>query len=160
MFRMPAGIPGELVSSQCTVEPQQIGSANVPAGYGLPVGFDATGGNVGNMRSIGASDVAAFVRGFLVRPYPTTASQDGLGVSTPAAGTCDVMRRGYINVKLNFGTAVKGGPVYVWKATSSGAHVQGGIEATDPSTSGFAITGAEFVGPADANGMATIAYNL
>ena len=61
-----------------------------------------------------------------------------------------VLRRGYIAVTVSSGTAAAGGQVYL---TSTGA-----ISA-DP-TSNTALSGATFMGPADANGLAEIAFNI
>lgn len=162
--RMPAGIPGEASRAygNTVIEPQIItpsGTTGHPTAYGVPLVVDNTGGNVGNMRTVASSDSAIY--GVLVRPFPTGASQDPLGTSTPPAnGACDVLKSGYITVLLS-GTAAaaKGGAVYVWKSAASGSHIQGGWEAADPTTDGFAVTGAYFMGPADANGNVEIAIN-
>lgn len=167
LYRMPAGIAGDVSRAGVgvTIEPQTIAHAGQPGSptkFGIPVSIDATSKLI---RGVVAADTqsAPGVYGFLVRAYPTGAAQDGLGVATPVVtqgAACDVMRRGYMTVKCNFGTPAKGGQVYVWKAADSGQHIQGGIEATDPSTSGFAIPGCLFTGPADADGNVEISYNI
>jgi len=161
---MPAGIPGDVNRAQHhTVEVQVIqasGQTGHPTAYGIPVVLDATSHNV---RAVGASDTSAVIYGFLVRPFPAVSSQDAVGVSTPPlTGPCDVMRRGYMSVKLSGTTAaVKGGVVYVWANTATGSHIQGGFEAADPTTSnGFALSRATFMGPADANGITEIALAI
>lgn len=164
LYRMPAGIPGEPNrAQQFTIEPGSVtpfGTAGAPAAYGVPMVIDATSGNIGNYRTLKSGDTK--VDGLLVRPYPTQSSQDPLGTSTPpASGQIDIMKRGYMTVLLSgSGAAAKGAPVYVWTAAASGTHIVGGFEATDPSTSGFAVTGAYFMGPADANGNVEIAFNI
>lgn len=166
-FRMPAGIPGEPNRSQSlTIEPASItptGTTGAPTAYGIPVVIDNTGGNVGNVRSLAAGDQAGgVIYGILIRPYPTQSSQDPLGTSTPPTqGQCDVLKRGYVTVKLNTGTAVKGGPVAIWTAATAAPHVQGGFEQNASiGTNGFVLANAYFMGPADSNGNVEIAYNL
>lgn len=161
LFRMPAGIAGEISRFDgATVEPQTITAGpatDSPTEYGLAVQIDAT---TGNIRPVKAADTAVY--GLLVRPYPTNSGQEALGVGTPnqtAGAECNVMRRGYMTVKLRTGTAVKGAPAYVWKAAASGGNIPGGFTATDPTTSGIALP-ATFVGAADANGNVEIAYNI
>ena len=163
-YRMPAGIPGDINRAEiATVETAVItpnGTTGAPAAYGIGGAIDAT---TGNFRVVAAGDTfAANFYGFLARPFPTGNSQDALGTSTPpASGICDVMRRGYMTVLLGGSTAaVKGGQVYIWTAASSGAHVQGQVEASDPGGSGFALTGSYFMGPADSNGNVEIALNI
>lgn len=162
-FRMPAGIPGDVNRAQHhTVEAQVItpfGTTGHPTAFGIPVAIDATSHQV---RALAASDTAAAVYGLLVRPFPSVSSQDPVGTSTPtASGACDVLRRGYMSVLLSGGVAaVKGAPVYVWNNTATGAHIQGGFEASSPAASnGFAIN-AVFMGPADASNITEIEYNI
>jgi hypothetical protein len=82
-------------------------------------------------------------------------------VSTPlTSGVVDVLKRGFINVKLNSGTASNGSTVYVRVAAASGAKVIGGIEAAADSTNTIVMANAYFTGAADASGNAEIAYNL
>lgn len=161
-FRMPAGIPGDVNRAEsATVETQQItaaGDSGAPTEFGVPVQIDSATGLV---RIIEAADVAAY--GMLVRPYPTNNSTDGLGTSTPqASGPCDVLRRGYMTVKLGGNAAaVKGGAVYVWYGASAGAHVQGRVEAAATGGSTLALPASwSFMGPADANGNVEIAVNI
>lgn len=163
LTRMPAGIPGEVNRGfSSMIEPIGVtpfGTSGAPTAFGIPVVIDATSGNIGNARAVTAGDTAAY--GLLVRPYPAFSSQDALGTSTPPKeGPVDVLRFGYMTVKLAGSTAaVKGGVVYVWAAASSGSHVQGGFESTNPTTNGFAIPGV-FMGPADANGNVEISVNF
>ena len=165
LYRMPAGVPGSVtrVNAATVIEPQVVtpsGTTGAPTAYGVPLVVDNTGGNVGNMRTIATGDSTVY--GILVRPYPTGASQDPLGTSTPPAnGACDVLKNGYISVILS-GTAaaVKGGLVYVWKSASNptGNHLQGGFEAANPAGNGFVIPGAYFTGPADTNAITEVRF--
>lgn len=161
LYRMPAGIAGDVNRAQHhTVEAQVItpsGSSGHPTAYGIPVVMDATSHQV---RAVAATDSAIY--GLLVRPFPANASTDPINTGTPpASGPCDVLRRGYMSVVLSGGVAaVKGAPVYVWSQTASGSHIQGGLEAASPASgNGFAIP-AQFMGPADANGITEIMYNI
>lgn len=187
LYRMPAGIPGEVNRIwSAVIEPGNItpnGTTGAPTAYGVPLVIDATAGNVGNMRTLLVADGTSFVMGgntvtnitstnlglngfypygILVRPFPTGNSQDALGTSTPpASGACDVLKSGYINVLLS-GTqaAVKGGQVYIWLAASSGSHVLGGWEAAATGGSTILVPDTYFMGPADANGQTEIGFNL
>ena len=103
-FRMPAGIPGSLSRSaeQSTVDTVNLEPNSFPA-YGLGGLIDA---NTGNFRLVTAGDTA--ISGILVRDFPTGASQDGLGTSTPPAkGLGNRLLRGFMSVLLGGATAAK-----------------------------------------------------
>jgi len=159
LYRMPAGIPGDMNRVQAAVVTPEIitpyGNTGAPAAYGLASVIDATSGQ---LRTVGASDT--YIHGFLARPFPTNSSQNGIGTSTPpTSGVCDLMRRGFMTVLLGGSTAAfNGAPVYVWTAASSGLHVQGQVEVANPSGNGIAISGAYFTGAADSNGNVEISY--
>jgi hypothetical protein len=160
-FRMPAGIPGAINrAATATVEAQLLDTTLFPTVYGVPVAIDATSHAA---RKIGAGDTAASVYGFYVRPYPAGGSAtDGLGTSTtPVAGIANVLKRGYMTIKLNGATAAaKNGTVYVRTVTGTGT-VIGGIEAAADSTNTFALPSSTyFMGPADTNGNVELAFNL
>ena len=163
-YRMPVGIPGEINRiAAATVEAQVVtpaGTTGAPTEYGAPMVVDNTGGNVGNMRTVAASDTAIY--GLLARPFPTGASQDGLGTSTPpSSGLVDIMVRGYMMVRLGGNdAAVKGGAVHVWVAATSTTHIQGRFEATASSGSTVALTNSYFMGPADTSGIVEVAFNI
>jgi hypothetical protein len=159
---MPAGIPGMLNRTEiATVEPQITMSTNPPTSYGVPVALDATAGQI---RPIGAGDTAASVYGFLVRPWPTNGNQinEPIGTSTPAtSGVCNVMRRGYMTIKLGGTTAAaKNGTLYARIANASGGKPIGGVEAASDTTNTVTLTNAYFMGPADASGNVEIAFNI
>jgi len=159
-YRMPAGIPGALsrATGQDTVSQELYDSAATFSAFGLP----AKMGSNGKVQPMGAGDAATALYGILVRPYPVGASQDGLGVSTPAtSGIANVLRRGWINVKLG-GTApaTKKSQVYVRVANAAAGKPIGGFEAAADSTNTVAPAGLFFTGPADANGNAEVEFNL
>lgn len=161
LYRMPAGIPGDINRAfAATVMPEAITAYGVtghPTAYGVPVVIDATSGKV---RTMVASDTAVY--GVLARPYPAHSSTDAVGTSTPPTqGYCDVLVKGCIEVLLSGSDpAVKGAAVNIWTAVASGAHIQGGWEATAAGGSTIAPTGAVFRGPADTAGNTEIQFNL
>jgi hypothetical protein len=161
VYRMPAGIPGDINRAfDASVYPEvltPVGTTGHPTVYGVPVMIDATSGQV---RILAAGDTR--INGILARPFPGRSSQDALGVSTvPDSGPCDVLRRGCISVLLSGAVgATKDQSVWVWTAAPSGSHILGGWEASDPAGSGFLIANARFRGPADANGITEIEFNL
>lgn len=159
LYRMANGIPGDSTRpSVSTIESQIYNSALPFSVYGVPGKIAA-----GKFVPITTGDAAAAVYGFLVRPFPTQGvnASDPLGTSVPpTVGLCDVMKRGYINVKNNNGTAALNGIVYARVAAPTGPKPLGGIEAVADSTNTIIIANAYFTGPADANGNAEVAYNL
>lgn len=166
LYRMPAGIVG--TSSRydaCTIVPEiitPVGTTGAPTAFGIAVCVDTvTAGNIGNMRAVLSTDTAIY--GFLVRAFPAySPTNDPLGTSTPPnTGTCSVMKRGFLTVALGGSTAaVKGGVVNLWVAASTGAHVQGQVEAAATAGSTIVIPNTFFEGPADANGITELQYNL
>lgn len=159
LYRMPAGIPGDVTrASQSTIEPVVLNSASPFASFGL---FGKIVSN--KFVPFGAGDTNGVEYGLLVRPYPTTggSGSDPLGTSTPpTSGIADCLRRGYMTVKLNAGTAAKDGQVYVRVAAAAAGKPIGGIEAAADGSNTVAITTAAFMGAADANGNVEIAYNI
>jgi len=155
-YRIPAGIPGAVNrTGQSTIEAQVFDAAFPVLLYGVPVKIVS-----GLVRPIASGDAASLVYGFLARPYPANSSQDGLGVGVPVVSAiADVMRRGYMTVKLNNVTAAtKNGAVYVRNANAGAGTPIGGLEAGATDT--VLIPGAYFMGPADADGNVEIAYNI
>lgn len=157
LYRMPSGIPGDISRREnMTIESVPFDSGAPFSAYGL-FGKIASG----KLQPVGAGDAAAAAYGLLVRAYPTQSAQEPLGTATPpASGIANVLRRGYMTVKLNSGTAALNGQVYVRVANPSGAKVVGGIEAAADSTNTIAITNCTFMGAADASGNVEIAYNI
>jgi hypothetical protein len=163
LYRMAAGVPGDVTRSAMglTVEPQIIttaGQANAPAAYGIGVLLDATTGKV---RQPTAGDTAIY--GILVRPFPIQGQtpNEPLGTNTPPVqGTCDVLRRGYIAALVSGVTgATKNGPVYCRTVAAANRPV-GAFEAAADGGNSFLVPNAFWMGPADANGISEIAYNI
>lgn len=162
-YRMPAGIPGATNRvEQLTAEAQVMDTAFPVTLFGVPVKLVA-----GLVRPVASGDAASVVYGFLIRPYPTQAvgigaSYDPLAVGVPnPQDIANVMRRGYMTVRLNNVTAaVKGGAVYVRVAAGTTQTPIGGIEAGADGSNCVAIPLAFFNGPADADGNVEIQYNI
>lgn len=129
LYRMPAGIPGDVTRKQdSTLEPVTIGASAVA--HGAPVKLSG-----GLAVPIAGGDDASDLYGLLARPYPMQGTVNDLGQATsPAGGQGDVLRRGYMAVLLASGTAAKGGPVFMRVTEDTGKAV-GDIEAVaDPAT--------------------------
>ncbi len=158
LYRMASGIPGVVSRpSQSTIEPAIQDPNNAFSAYGL-FGKIASGKFI----PVGAGDAATAVYGLLVRPYPTQGANasDPLGAAVPpTSGVANVLRRGYMTVKLNAGTAALGGQVYVRVANAATGKPIGGIEAAADSTNTIAVN-ATFMSAADASGNVEIAYNI
>lgn len=158
--RLPVGFPGRVSrSDSLTIEPAIIDSGTPPTAYGRPTKIVS-----GKLRGPASGDAGTVFNGWLVNPYPTQSSTNGLGASPtpPTSGLADNMKRGYMTVPLALGTAAKDGQVYV--VTTAGGTVVVGDIVTSASPAGggtgVAVTGAFFMGPADAAGIVEIAYNI
>lgn len=170
-YRMPSGIPGDVNRSGASpvIEPNIIDSSAPPTAYGIPVALDATNG----IRPIITPDAAVNLYGLLVRPYPTNQQTTnsffgsnplGTAAVPPTSGMCDVLKKGYMTVKLYGATAaVAGGAVYVRTQNAGAGQVVGGIEAAADGGNTIqagAANSTYFRGPADSNGNVEIAWNL
>jgi hypothetical protein len=170
-FRMGAGFPGDVNRGHpASIEPVLIDAAAPPTAYGQPVLVDPTTDGV---RPFTTTDTAiTSIWGVTVRPFPMQASTGtayggaAFGAATPpTSGALDVLRSGYImSTALPAGSAIvsKGSPVFVWCAASSGAHIQGGIEAAavGGSTAALDPNRYQFNGPADALGNVELSINV
>jgi len=134
-FRMGAGVPGDINRGHpVSIQPCLIDSSAPPTAYGQPVLVDATTQGVRPIVA-GDSGVTA-IWGVTARPYPiqqaTTSNNYGAvaygSVTPPALQPIDVMTAGYMMVAVN-GACLKGGNVYIYYGTTTGAHIQGGFEA-------------------------------
>src|ERR1700750_897624 len=107
VFRMQAGIPGEVSRFQtygATISQELQNVATPVTEYGVPVIINNNG-----CRPLTATDTTADAEsGFLVRPFPggdiTVTFPSGsvpFGAGTPPrTGVIDIMRRGFMTVKL------------------------------------------------------------
>lgn len=161
---MPLGSPGDLTRDvrECTIEAYWQNVALPVGGYGLPVKLGAVAMSVS---PIVTGDAATSIIGLLVRENPAQGGatiNQAMGAGTPPlSGALGILKKGYMCVKLGgAAAAVKEGIVYVRVAAASGGKPIGGIEAAADSTNTIILTGAQFMGPADADGNAEIRYNV
>ena len=154
LYRMPSGIPGDVSrKSHSTIESHMI--AGQFAAFGLFGKINAAG----DFTLLEAGD--ADVYGLLVRSYPTQTAQNELGKAVPYnSGICDVLRRGYMTVKCNAGTAKKAGKVYVRVAAGNDLKPIGGIEAAADAANTVELKNVMFMHDADAQGNVEISYNI
>lgn len=119
LYRMPAGIAGDVTRGDATIEPNILGA---DVAFGAPV--EMSDGKI-------VAYAGGVLYGFLVRPYPTQGGPTGMTAAgkLPSGSTCDVLRRGYISATLARGTAAKGGKAYLRVAADTGKAV-GELEAT------------------------------
>lgn len=167
-FRMGAGFAGDVNRSHpASILPGLNDPTNPATAWGQPLLMN---GAANSYRSILTTDDAITdIDAVLVRPYPV---QEGSGSNYGAAPfggggpvnpgqPLDALVSGFILVAVN-GAVQKGGKVYIWVAASTGLHVLGGFEAaaSDGNTIELASTKIYYNGPADANGIAELAFNV
>lgn len=162
LYRMDTGYPGCVNRAEiATVEAGTINTSTPPTAYGIGVVNDPNG-----IRPPTAADTV--VSGIFVRPYPLQPNTGGISLPLgtagvpPTVGNGDVLRRGYIIVKMqSTAAAVKGAPVAVWIGAAAGPHVPGGVNADAAAAgSNVALPNSYFMGPADTNGIVEIAVNI
>ncbi len=158
--RMPAGIAGDVTRREhADIEPQVMDTDYPVLRYGEPVKMVD-----GEVRPITTGDDVTDIYGFGCRPYPVqTSSSEALGTATPPTNLhFDVLRRGYMTVKVQDGTPEKNGAVFVRTVAASDPTVQpiGGLECGLDGGDCFEITNAKFMGEADSDGNVEISYNL
>jgi len=159
VYRMPAGIPGDVTRHEASKIEQQLMDADYPATqYGLPVKMSS-----GKLRVMEEDDTDQ-PYGFLVRPYPTqVASNEALGAATPDATQIqDVLVSGYMTVDNLSGTAAKDGQVYYRTQQTSPEVLIGRIEADEGSSpdTNQSITNCKFMGTPDSDGNVEIKFNV
>jgi len=155
LYRMPSGIPGDISrKAHSTVE------AHILKGSFGAFGIFGKRTSEGVV-PLEAEDAAADIYGLIVRSYPTQSAVNGLGAVTPQSGIInDVMRRGYMTVKCNAGTAKAAGKVHVRIASGSDLKPIGGIEAVADGANTIELTNAMFMHDADAQNNVEISYNI
>lgn len=161
LYRMDVGYPGAVNRvHDASVQAEMMSTASPPLTYGAMLVMDPATASV---RPPTGTDTAAEFAGLFVKPYPRqTNVNDPLGTfSPPTSGMCDVLKRGYMTVKLNGASpaVVKGQPVGIFIGAASANNPAGGVTGAAPGATVLAVNGT-FMGPADANGMTEVAYNL
>jgi hypothetical protein len=168
-FRMGAGLAGDVNRSHpASIPPFLIDPTNPPAGFGVPALINAA---ANSLRGVLATDNAITdVDAVTVRPYPfqvDTATGYGAqgfgGGAPPLSQPIDGLVSGYIMVAVPAGQSpTKKGTVYIWIGAAGGGHLVGGFEAVNGGGNTVAITNPKtyFNSPADANGIAELAFNV
>ncbi|TPS33465.1 hypothetical protein, partial [Acinetobacter baumannii] len=150
---MPSGIPGDISRKAHSTVEAHILKGNFGA-FGIFGKLTADG-----IVPLEAADTDVY--GLIVRSYPTQSALNGIGAAVPQSGIVnDIMRRGYMTVKCNAGTAKKAGKVYVRVATGTELKPIGGIEAVADGVNTIEIKNATFMHDADAQGNVEISYNI
>lgn len=153
LYRMPSGIPGDISRKAHSTVEAHILKGNFGA-FGIFGKLTADG-----IVPLEAADTDVY--GLIVRSYPTQSALNGIGAAIPQSGIVnDIMRRGYMTVKCNAGTAKKAGKVYVRVATGTELKPIGGIEAVADGVNTIEIKNAMFMHDADAQGNVEISYNI
>ncbi|EHU1291166.1 hypothetical protein [Acinetobacter baumannii] len=153
LYRMPSGIPGDISRKAHSTVEAHILKGNFGA-FGIFGKLTADG-----IVPLEAADTDVY--GLIVRSYPTQSALNGIGAAVPQSGIVnDIMRRGYMTVKCNAGTAKKAGKVYVRVATGTELKPIGGIEAVADGVNTIEIKNATFMHDADAQGNVEISYNI
>ncbi|HEC0323193.1 structural cement protein Gp24 [Acinetobacter baumannii] len=153
LYRMPSGIPGDISRKAHSTVEAHILKGNFGA-FGIFGKLTADG-----IVPLEAADTDVY--GLIVRSYPTQSALNGIGAAVPQSGIVnDIMRRGYMTVKCNAGTAKKAGKVYVRVATGTELKPIGGIEAVADGVNTIELKNAMFMHDADAQGNVEISYNI
>lgn len=160
---MPAGIAGDVTRREhATIEPQIMDSAAPVTLYGVPVKMVS-----GKIQPINNSaDAAASVYGFAVRAFPIQSAGgagDAKGGGIPPIGLpLDILRRGYMTVKVQKGVPVKNASPYMRVAGATEDYPVGGLECDVDSTPANTVqlTDVKFMGEADAEGNVEISYKI
>lgn len=172
-YRMGAGFAGDVNRTHpANIEPNINDGTNPILWPGQAGVYTASG----TFRQIIASDSGlTAINGIAVRQFPTQATgasttlenwgeadfSTGYTGGVSPANCLDVLKSGYIMVPVN-GTVVKGGTVYVYYGTSTGAHYQGGFEAASGSNI-FTLSGNNqtyYNSAADSYGICELAFNI
>jgi hypothetical protein len=168
-YRMGAGFPGMISRHFYQVEVALQDSSHPLTAFGMAAIADASSTNGVRIPATGDSGVTT-IWGISFRTYPfqqvTTSTNYGgiaLGVNgAPAStGPIDIMTQGYMIVTCQgAAAATKGGSVYLCVVAGTG--YAAGLFSTDTVSGTFtsALTDAFWNGPADANGLAEIRFNI
>lgn len=162
-LRMNAAIAGAVTRSYPgqVITQEVIDATTPPTAYGQPVKLVA-----GKIQPMGSTDAATLIYGITVRPYPSTdktSTAPGYGSGTPpTSGIIDVMRIGFVGVKLAVGTAARGAQAYVVTTAGGTVNIGDVVDAASPAGGGTAVAPANwlFTGAADASGNTEISVGI
>lgn len=126
LYTAPAGVPGDITrTDESNVEPAMLVTP-FPANYGVAMKY-----GTGGITPFVAGDTAAVVAGMLARAVPgisQSSANEAVDVFQPNQDEPQgLMVRGYMSVKVNSGTPVRGQPVGIVQ-TASGGHPAGSFE--------------------------------
>lgn len=162
---MGAGFQGEVTRTHpASIFPRMNDASSPVAQVGLACMFNGSANDVRAMASGDNGSTAIEIAGVVVRPFPFQAQTGGnfgsagYGSAGTPAQVVDVLQSGSI-LMPTVGTPNLGGTVYIWCASSSGSHVQGGAEASATGGSTVPLASAYFNGPPDANGLCEVVIN-
>lgn len=139
LYGAPSGVVGDVTRvDQSSVEPAMLVTP-FPSNYGVAMKY-----GTGGLTPYAAGDAASVVAGLLARAVPGISQS----VSDEAVNTFQpnqkepqgLMVRGYMSVKVNAGTPVRGQPVYIVQ-TASGGHPAGAFETTANGGNNVALSG-------------------
>lgn len=139
LYTAPAGVPGDVTRvDESNVEPAMLVTP-FPANYGVAMKY-----GTGGITPYAAGDAASVVAGFLARAVPGISqsnASEAVDVFQPNQSEPQgMMVRGYMAVKVNSGTPVRGQPVYIVQ-TASGGHPAGAFETTTNGGNNVALSG-------------------
>lgn len=152
LYRMGSGFPGHISrSGSVTLEANILDKA---ISFGTPVKLKN-----GKITPLEEGDTSDNVYGFLARQYPTTSISKSDEVLAVPKTINDVMRRGYMAIKLKKGQAEKGAPVYV-RIKDSGTSKIGDIESALVDGETIKIPSCFFMGEGDKKSITEISYHI
>lgn len=132
LYQSPSGVPGDITrADDSVVEPVNL-VAPFATAFGLAMKYAAgANGAPEGITPMVAADAAALFCGVLVRGAPAisgSSSNEAFDVATPnSAQIQGLCTKGYVSVKVNAGTPVRGQIVGVVQTASSG-HPAGAFE--------------------------------
>lgn len=156
--KVPVGWPGNISRKEGLItEARRVGDT-APSAYGLAVAVNADG----DIIEIPTGSAATVIFGLIIAPEFSTFTP-----KPEAKIMGDVMRQGYMTVKVASGAPSANSAVYVRVSNASGEHPLGEINAapvTETSVRTVVMVGARFVGPStaanDGTLIAEVAFNL
>lgn len=138
LYQAPSGVPGDITRvDESNVEPAMLVTP-FPSNYGVAMKYGTAG-----ITPYAAGDAASVVAGTLARAVPgisQSSSNEAVNTFQPNQSEPQgLMTRGYMCVKVNAGTPVRGQPVYIVQTASSG-HAAGAFETTANSGANVALS--------------------
>lgn len=171
-YRMGAGFPGSVNRTHpASIFPILNDPSTPVLTAGLVIMYN---GSAQDGRSVAAGDAAGNgtdikkIAGISVRAYPVQQPTAATAYAPASIGAPEPLPAGAMIDRLTIGAIMGvvngspnlGDPIYVWAAASSGAHVQGGFEASPSAGNTFQLPATvTFNGPPDVNGNVEIAVN-